>query len=292
VAADALYARDGSAPEAAGDGLTLDERARLRAARLTPNLNLLARRALLSGYEEGLLPTVRHKDFLFAFNASLRRADPDALLLALGGVRWLWSDLPITSPDWGHEARGFGAEDDAPGALYRNRLWRGVVFEAREFPGVDWAALDGPWERGGALALERARDLRSYDLTSAPAGWRDRLQRDHAAPRWRVRSLSPNELLIEPAPGAAPPAAAASLILAMTPYPGWRALDAASGAPARLEPLNAWNWRLEWPTGARALRVAYEPASFRVGAFISAAALAFWTAWLGWLLAARAQRQD
>jgi len=196
VADDDLYARDGSAPEAAGDGLTLDERARLRAARLTPNLNLLARRALLSGYEEGLLPTVRHKDFLFAFNASLRRADPDALLLALGGVRWLWSDLPITSPDWAHEARGFGAEDDAPGALYRNRLWRGVVFEAREFPGVDWAALDGPWERGGALALERARDLRSYDLTSAPAGWRDRLQRDHAAPRWRVRSLSPNELLV------------------------------------------------------------------------------------------------
>jgi len=257
TADDELYAGDSSAP-GVGDALTVDERVALRAERLMPNLNLLAHAPLADGYEEGLLPTIRYKDFLLAFNASIRRPDPDARLLALGGVRWIWSDLPVASPDWEpvesfgraggasaekttrasaepRDPKRAGAAGRLPGRLYQNRLWRGAAFEESEFPGIDWGALDGPFQRALAKAGADPDPRASGAKTSAAAkdgNLRMAAAREVAARCERSRQV--RNYLIKPADSPENPSA-----------PNPNNVDEESGIASADLPRPRWTTRIE-----------------------------------------------
>lgn len=288
---DELLARDGTAPTPSPGDPDLDMRVAIRASILAPDTNLLAGVAILQGYEEGLLPTVRYKDFLFTFNRHFRDANPDARLLALGGARWIWSELPVTSAQWEpvKEGRGGGElRGGAIGTLYRNTLWRGAAFDKSDFPEVDWAALEGTYARGGKLMLQRNGVRIPY--TNTDEHGRTRTNTDAATPpRWTVEAPDVNTLVcrrVETGAGSGTKAEAGaeseaggesgerqSLIVAQSVYPGWVARDA-EGRRLSLKALNAWNTEIVHAPEQTEIRLAYEPWSFRLGAFVSALGLA------------------
>jgi hypothetical protein len=305
---DELLARDAAAP-VPGDtsDLGLEERVAVRASILSPNLNLPAGQLLVQGYEEGLLPIVRYKDFLYRFNRSFRDEDPDARLLASGGARWLWSELPIRSTDW--EMMGPATGRRGIGRLYRNRLWRGTAFDKSAFPAVIWSRLEGPFHQTGQPALERATQrvpytdnvFRNSESTDAPSIETHLPHSDSATsepaeappaepeslqPRWTVELETVNSLVIHPLPDwAAQPAD--PLIVAQAVYPGWVAREA-DGGPLPVHALNAWNLEINLTGERRPITLAYEPWSFRLGAFLSALGLAAALA----LLAARIRPRE
>jgi len=264
---DEFLAQDGVAPSPSPTDLDPDlaTRVALRAAVLSPNLNLPVHRPLMYGYEEGLLPTVRYKDFLFTFNRAFRDADPDARLLALGGARWLWSELPIQSTTW---EQVNPADHGSIGAVYRNKLWRGMAFDKNEFPSVDWSALDGAFLHTGEPALERNRVRPTYTtppdapLPPPPV----------SPPTWTVALSDSNTFLCRrrtPAEGDGPH----YLIVAQAAYPGWIARNA-EGRRLSSRMLNAWNTEIDYGPADTLVRFSYEPWSFRLGAFLSLLGLA------------------
>ncbi len=266
---DELLARDAAAP-VPGDtsDLGLEERVAVRASIFSPNLNLPAGRSLVQGYEEGLLPIVRYKDFLFRFNRSFRGENPDARLLAVGGARWLWSELPVRSPDW--EAVGPVIGRRGIGRLYRNRLWRGAAFDKSAFPAVQWDRLEGPFHETGQPALERATQRVPYTDTNAtdarPAA------PENFQPQWTIELVTVNSLVVRPLLDSIS-RPAEPLIVAQAVYPGWVARDA-DGRRLPVRALNAWNLEIDLKGQRRPITLAYEPWSFRLGAFLSALGLA------------------
>jgi hypothetical protein len=171
-----------------------------------PHMNVPLRVPLVDGYEEGLAPTARHKDFLYEFNRNFRQFRPDAQLLALLGVAHVYTDLPVDPVALPRAGLGL-----APGwMMHRNPLHRGAAFWRAAADGIDLARLDGPFWRGGephpqinTVAIDYGTALR----------WTSVLD---AAPRLRTTAPRANEVVVEssgPPPGDA--------LLAMAWYPGW-----------------------------------------------------------------------
>lgn len=239
---------------------------------LQPNMNMMMGEANVDGYEEGLVPTARFKDFLYHFNRNFRRFRPDPVLLSLLGVHAIRAELPVD------ESTYPAVERLGPWTLYRHDDGSAAAFWPDRFRGVDYTLLDGPFWRGGEPLPEISRTAASYG-DAATAGDRSALI--------PVRVPSPNRIVIDPTPIADP--AADHAILALGWFPGW--VFQPSGAP--VEFLNAVHARLPLsesavPEGAlfesphAAWRLEYRPFAYRLGLFLTGlgvAAVAFVAGW-------------
>lgn len=211
------------------------------------NNNAVVRVPTVQGYEEGLSPTVRTKDFLFEINRHLRAFEPDTTMLTLLGVARVFSDLPVDDallPINTRESQPQRPIRDVPTA-------RGAAFWAAAAEGINFDALRGPFERGDA-PLGRGRDAR-IDYGTAPR-WND------PWPRLTTDVTNPNEVIVR-----SEGAVVGDALVAMGYAPGWRVDEAelawVSAVHARV-PASAFR------EGAARLR--YEPASYRLGLWLSA----------------------
>lgn len=221
--------------------------------RLMENNNAVLRLPALEGYEEGLAPTVRTKDFLFAFNRNLRDFPPDMQLLALLGVNRVFADRPVDEsalPFLPRESRTLRRLHDVP-------PFRGAAFWAMQADGVDFAALEGPAWGGGAPLGRRQERQRRYGVAADWFGeW----------PRLTTDTTNPNRVVVR-STGHVP----GDAILSMAWAPGWRVGD------AEAEWLGAVHVRIPrecFRDGVAELR--YEPRSYRVGLFLTALGGALW----------------
>ena len=78
----------------------------LQARRLQPNLNLLDRVQVTSGYEEGLLPTISYMNsigenpatgFMGQYHRNLYNRRPDTALMGLLNIKYIMTDKPLVS---------------------------------------------------------------------------------------------------------------------------------------------------------------------------------------------------
>ncbi len=88
-----------------------------------PHMNVLLRQPILDGYEEGLLPSARHKAFLMYFNRNLRQFTPDPYLLTLMGVETIYTEAPI-------DQNAYKFEDfvTPESATFKNPFYTGLAF--------------------------------------------------------------------------------------------------------------------------------------------------------------------
>lgn len=238
-----------------------------RFSSLQPHLNVPVRVPLIDGYEEGLVPTARFKDFQHAFNRNFRQFHPDIELLALLGVSHIASELPVDS----------GAYPLDPSAslpavpAFRNPLAKGSAFLVDGTENIDFSKLDGPFWQGG-------EPLPGFSTQQVEFG---RLNRNAwmAAPRLRTEVPNVNTLEVSGASGEG--------LIAMGWYPGWVVVGADS-ARSPLEFISAVHGRLpaalnhgEGQAGGWSLR--FEPRSYAVGLFLSALGFAL----LGFLMGSK-----
>ncbi len=225
----------------------------LRWLRWQENDNVTVLLPSVGGYEEGLSPTVRTKDFLFEINRNLRTYEPDGQLLALLGVGRIFADLPVSPeafPPDESESRSIRAIRRVPSA-------KGAAFWSAQAEGIDFARLEGPFHRGGSPHGGRRDDPIEYG--SAP-NW------DDDWPRIATDTTDPNKVVLTAAghlPGDA--------ILAMGWAPGWEA----AGEP--VEWLGAVHARVPeaaFVEGEAVLE--YKPRSYRTGLFLTGIGLALW----------------
>jgi hypothetical protein len=211
------------------------------------NNNAVVRLPSVQGYEEGLSPTVRTKDFLFEINRHLRAFEPDTMMLALLGVARVFSDLPVDDallPLNARESQHLRPIRDVPTAC-------GAAFWAAAAEGIHFDALRGPFERGEGV-LGRGRDAR-IEYGTAPR-WAE------VWPRLTTDVTNPNEVIVR-----TEGAIVGDALVAMGYAPGWRVDD------APLEWVSAVHARVPgraFREGAARLR--YEPTSYRLGLWTSA----------------------
>ncbi|MCB2155222.1 hypothetical protein KQI84_10065 [bacterium] len=230
----------------------------LRWMRLFENDNVVLHYPSAAGYEEGLAPTIRTKDFLLRFNRHFRQFRPDQQLLALLGIGRIFSDLPID----------IEALQELPVDLRRTRALFGVpgaggaAFWAEQAEGIDLTEFDGPHQLAGEPPLTGYQDDK-VDYGKA-------VQWDRGLPVLTTDVSNPNRVVVEstgPIPGDA--------ILSMGQYPGWTI----AGEP--VEWLNAVHARV--PASAfvdgRAV-LEFRPESHRVGLFLTGIGLGIWFAGL------------
>ncbi|OPZ02353.1 MAG: hypothetical protein BWZ10_03364 [candidate division BRC1 bacterium ADurb.BinA364] len=211
---------------------------------------------------EGLLPLLRVEDFLREYWRDFYAARPDAELLGLMNIRFLASDKPIEGAHWRSIAWVAPCEEGRrPIAVFQNdlALERVVWAEALESR-YDLRALDGRFVWTGEPSEKREAPAGAPRRIGAPPPRAD-------LPPIAIRRISPNALEI-----AKPPAAGGGVALIESAYPGWRARWA--GGSADLAPLNAIHMRFDAPPGIETIRLVFEPFSFRLGLFLSLAALA------------------
>lgn len=245
--------------------------------RQQPNMQIVPEFGMEDGYEEGLAPTLRTKDFLLHFNRNMRWYQPDALFLSLIGIRYIWidPDQPGLRYD---EAMYPAAPEFSPGGieLRRNPMWVGAAFWRDAAKGVDFSAFDGPVRTQGERFLNQ-RNVTAVAYGEAPDWTRP-------WPKLETRVPSPNSLVIDI--NSTTPIGDA--IVTLGQYPGWYIAG------------DQWRrWPLEWISAVhgvvpedhlydRRVRLVYEPPTYRVGLYFSAigAALAAFIA----LMQPRARR--
>ncbi len=220
------------------------------------NNNVVAQLPSIEGYEEGLSPTVRTKDFLFEFNRNLRAYKPDEQFLALMGIGRIFADLPVDPelyPVSVEESRGIRRVHTVPAS-------KGAAFWAAQAQGVDFARMEGPFYRG--LSPNGTRQNAAVPIARA-RNW----EKDW--PHISTDVTDPNEVVLRTTgdvPGDA--------ILAMGWAPGWTA----AGEP--VEWLGAVHARVPaaafaaYKDGEAVLR--YKPRSYRLGLFLTSIGLAVW----------------
>ncbi len=240
-----------------------------RLLRLQPNMGMRWGIGDIEGYTEGLLPTARWRDLMRHLHRNLHRRFLDTETLALLGVRWVLTDVART-PIEGDALRPtlhFTDQEEE-----RQRTY--VLFEnTRALPLVlpratleSLAApenFDGLWSRG--LSPDPVVNLEGLEITRPNAAWPER----SALPRFPARWENANTLTVENPDGFA-----GEVALIQATYPGWVAVDD-RGERQPLTPLNAvWSsWHISRDTDAVALR--FEPASQRLGLFMSLAGMMF-----------------
>ncbi len=247
VAERQASAKQALAKEMGGNGIWQ------RWMRLQENNNVVLQIPSVEGYEEGLAPTVRTKDFLFRFNRHLRSYQPDDQFLALLGIGQIFTDLPIDEtafPPVPNESRSIRKIVSVP-------TCKGAAFWAAQAQGIDFSQLEGPFHLG-ENPLGRRHD-KLIDYGTAPH-WNDDF------PVLKTDVTNPNRVEIIAGDGVAGDA-----ILSMGYAPGWQ-ID---GEKAQW--LGAVHVRI--PESAfhdgQAL-LEYQPESYRVGLFLTALGVLLW----------------
>ncbi|MCX7019463.1 MAG: hypothetical protein NTY46_10860 [Candidatus Sumerlaeota bacterium] len=265
-----------------------------RLVRLQPDLNMTMGIALTDGYEEGLLPTRACANFMRKFNRNLRNDKLNAPLLALMGVNFVLTEYPIN--DMGPNWRKVGQPYGAPGMncqLWQSDYSAGWFLDARA---LDQAIADhdkpglwsGPSQENskGARTAEpwfeppgRAFAPHRYDsLTSAA------FEAARSAANISIQKRAANSIRL-----SYPAGPAREILMLQNYYPGWRikpvseyAITAGSedvACVSALRPAAPIYSAFTIPAiesgapGAESV-IAYEPASFRLGMFVSLASLA------------------
>ncbi|MEO8377741.1 MAG: hypothetical protein ABI579_08720, partial [Candidatus Sumerlaeota bacterium] len=237
-----------------------------RMVAIQPHMNAAAHIVTIDGYEEGLVPTARMKDFLYSFNRNFRQQRPDVALLTLLGVHPIYTELPIdnvvyTRPKIVTEP-----------IYFENPQWRGAAFSVADVKGVDFARLDGPWWRheGGPLPEIQREAVPFGELPEIPAQ------------RYKVEYPTLNSVSVKPTSAAT----SGDAIVAMGWYPGWRLR--ATGAEAPLEFISAVHAKLSAAMSTNGeWRLFFEPLSYKIGLFCSALGAAIWCGLWGFSQARR-----
>lgn len=214
-----------------------------------PHHNILRKRAILDGYEEGLLPTLRYHDFLWEFNRNLRSGRPDKNLLKLMGVSTIYTDLAI-------DQSAFPLDRQlaiAPGGIYTTEVFAPAAFTPANASSINFQRLDGPWYRSGTARESFNRESVSFiseeEIEWVSTGVTDIINNNTI----RIESQSPN-----------PPA-----YLAMGHFPGW---VSESGDP--IQWANAIH--AELPHFEDSITLQFKPFSYRLGLYLSAIGLTVW----------------
>jgi hypothetical protein len=243
-----------------------------------PHMNVTRQQPLVDGYEEGLVPTARFKDWLHAFNRNLRTARPEQDLLNLLGVARIYSDLPIDTQTYPSAEQ----VDQGLGVIYENPAAVGAAFWETQTAGIDFTRIDGPWWQGGeplpGISTQRV-DFGALD------NWRGQNLAKIPTSIPNTNRISVQYALLKNS--TAYPQRNA--YLAMGWYPGWvlngwgndpedrqtKPVEWASAVhaklPYRAADIREGKWLLE-----------YRPTSYKLGLFITAIGLAIWfTLWRG-----------
>ncbi|MCC6545861.1 hypothetical protein IT570_01740 [Candidatus Sumerlaeota bacterium] len=243
-----------------------------RMVAIQPHMNAAAHIVTIDGYEEGLVPTARMKDFLYAFNRNFRQQRPDVALLTLLGVRGIYAELPIDESVYVRSKR-------FPEPIYlENPRWCGAAFSAEDVRGVDFARLDGPWWRKeGAPLPEIQREAVSFGtLIGIPRK------------RYEVTFPTLNSVAVRREDATDK----SDAYLAMGWYPGWVSetenqddpVEFVSAVHAFLPGGQDAKYRQNDFAGWRLL---FRPVSYRMGLFLSALGAAIWCGLLGFSQARR-----
>ncbi|MBI1291810.1 hypothetical protein GC173_11290 [bacterium] len=231
-----------------------------RAASLQPHLNVMARVPMVDGYEEGLVPTARFKDFQHAFNRNFRQFQPDAELLALLGVSHIFAELPV-------DPNAFPPDEAAslPGApAFRNPLAKGAAFFREGTGDIDFSRIDGPFWRGGEPLTGYATEQVSFGQLDRPQ-WL-------AAPRLTTTLPTVNSIRIDSPPGTS----MREGLIALGWYRGW-VVESGDGSTAPIEFISAVHGVLPGPASRQVSTesgpgwlLLYRPFSYRAGLFLTA----------------------
>lgn len=247
---------------------------RNRYVRLQPNLGMTLGVADVEGYEEGLLPPVRYFDFLNFFNRNLRRADPDPILLALMNVRYLMVDdgLPIESQAWKSIGEVPESTTGRSNRLYENPYWLPRVIWAEWIQDeISLGLLRGSLSRSGVPAPRETVAVRRY--AARPDRIRDRgwVVEPAKTATLKIRAIEPNRIDI-----ANPERRGGELLISQNAFPGWVVETASESVAVR--PRTDFSGSARISPGAANIRVVYRPFSFRIGAYLTALAVAGWLA--------------
>ncbi len=218
------------------------------------NLNVLLAQQNAEGYEEGLAPTIRTKDFLFHFNRHLRTPTPDPVILHLLGVDRFRADLPISTTSYESVRAISGTQNE-----FTFNKTASLAYWETQFTGIDWQELEGPYEHGLEPAYGRTTTLQTYG--SAPAFYPTNQPLN-------VQFFHPGKMQItwQGIPQS-------SLLISMGQSNGWVVEN---------EPL-AWRNAIiaEVPLplleGREAITLEYKPRSAQLGLLVSAIALFMWS---------------
>ncbi len=235
-----------------------------RYQRLQPNTNMIEKLELLDGYEEGLIPPVRYKDFLRTFNRNIRRPKPDTELLGLMNVKYVYTEWPLPVLPERLELIPFPPPWDTQLSyrLYRNRDWRPRAFWEDELEGrINLRSLEGTYLTTGTLAMSLGQEPKDYTVANPPR--RPHKQRKQLS----LYSLGPGciEIIKDPSDEG-------DVLVSQASYPGWVVRMGRDRYP--LLPVNAILSRFYAPKNVTSVTVCYEPFSFRLGLYISLLALA------------------
>lgn len=232
---------------------------------LQPHMNAAAHVPMVDGYEEGLVPTARMKDFLYAFNRNFRRWRPDGQLLMLLGVRHVYTEPEIDADEFPRVSSGLLSV-----RVHENPRWRGAAFWADDVKGIDFTRLDGPWWRGGQPLPEIQGEAVEYGRMSAEP------EAAHRLLRTSLPTL--NSIIV----GSTGESGGGDALLALGWYPGWMLLDGEGARPVRFvsavhASLPADAMIAKGGAGmSRGWRLAFRPFSYELGLFLTALGVGLW----------------
>lgn len=248
---------------------------RNRYLRLQPNLGMMLGVTEIEGYEEGLLPPIRYFDFLNYFSRNLLCSDPDAVLLGLMNVRYLYADYnqPILSATWRPAGQIIEPTTGHRLRLYENPLWLPLVVWSDWLPAeIRLDQLRGTLSRFGQPG-GRLEEKQTYGESLDRITARGYLVKAEQLQTLRAGFFEPNRIAVEN-----PTRRGGKLLVAQNPYPGWIAQVADQRVP--LKPATDFSGAMDVPPGAERFALHYRPFSFRVGAYLSGLAFGVWIALL------------
>lgn len=236
---------------------------------LQPHMNVIPGVPLVDGYEEGLVPTARYKDFTYEFNRNMRQFRPDGDFLSLLGVARIYTDLPVDP-----EAYPVKERTALGWPMHTNPRARGAGFPRAATEGADLSRIDGPFFRGG-------EPHQGYYTVQIDFGDLDRWDAEWASFATSLPSVNRVEVSGDQQ---------TDVLLAMGWFPGW--VFEPSGEEVRW--LNAVHADLPAEAAGNGevatWNLAYRPNSYRIGLFLTAIGAALWAGLVALLIAGRRRR--
>lgn len=229
-----------------------------RFVRLQPDVNVIFSIPIIGGYEEGLLPSIRYKDFLLTYNRNIRNPAPDSLLLSLLNVRYIYCerDLPISSKRFRFVA------NIASYKIFENLDWRGAVFWCSELQNLfRLEALDGTFYRTGRLKYTFGTEFIT-DYISIPFS----IMPDKVSRGLKISQKDCNTIILDVKEGTG------DVLISLPAYEGWNAYFP-DGTYKRLQQVNAIMQCITDVSSPARITLRYEPFSFRFGLYLSLSSL-------------------